>query len=126
MFSFLLLALVSSRLHRNRRHRSKNGDTEWPYFIASKRYEPADFPEDPDEELPLTEGEKVREEKIRKAKKKRIQEMVADEVAKLLAEMGFTSSLGQQLILAKQVNTILDFLINSAEAALRRRRRVRF
>ena len=125
MLAFLLLCFAASRRHRHRRARSRtNGGASYPYFIASKRYEPADYPDHPEEGLPPTEAEKFEEKKVRRAKKQVIEGMVADEVAQYLADLGLTSDLAQQLKMAKMLSTTLDVFIAGAQAEIRRRRRL--
>ena len=125
MISFLLLAVATARGGRHRAHGRDNGDGNLPYFVASKVYEPADFPDTIEEELPKTEAEQFQEQKVRQAKKEHIERMVSEEVSKILGEMGFTSELGRQLVLAKRLSVILDVFITGAEVELRRRRRIR-
>lgn len=123
MLGFLLMCCALSQRARRRRVRV-NEESNWPYFIASKRYEPADYPDQAEESLPPTEAQKFEEKKVRRAKKEYIEGLVADEVAQYLADMGITSDLAQQLRLARMLSTTLDVFIAGAEAEIRRRRRL--
>ena len=125
MLALLLLSCAAARHVRSRHSRRRtNDDTKWPYFVASKRYEPADYPDETEETLPMTEAEKFEQKKIRAGKKEFIEQLVANEVADYLAEIGVTSELASQLKMAKMISNTLDVFINGAQAELRKRRRL--
>jgi len=102
-----------------RRAKSSHVNTDLPYFIASKRYEPVDFPEET-EPAPAEQWEAKR---VRLGKERYLKDIISDKVGLVLADMGLTSDIEDNLQRAVKLSEILDGLIMLAEAELRRRRR---